>query len=117
MVVCGTGIDIIEIKRIKNSLQKNKKLTEKIFTPEEITYCQTKKNRWQHFAVRFAAKEAVVKALGNRAVNLKNISISNKHNGQPTVILGGSLKPFQERLIVSLSHCKDYAVAQAILLK
>jgi holo-[acyl-carrier protein] synthase len=113
----GTGIDIIEIKRIKKVLENNKKLVERIFTPEEIQYCKEKKNKWQHFAVRFAAKEAVVKALGNRAVNLKNIRITNRHNGQPQVILNGSLKPFQERLIVSLSHCKDYAVAQAILIK
>ncbi len=117
MKMCGTGIDIIEVKRIKRSLEKNERLMHRIFTNEEIDYCNSKKNKWQHFAVRFAAKEAVIKALGNRAVDLKNISINNKKNGQPKVILDGILKSFQNRLVVSLSHCKDYAVAQAILIK
>ncbi len=117
MQMYGTGIDIIEVTRIKNLLQKNAKIVFKIFTKEEIDYCQNKKNKWQHFAVRFAAKEAVIKAVGNRGVNLKDISINNEENGQPKVVLNGTLKHLQGRLVISLSHCKSYAVAQAILLK
>ena len=117
MQICGTGIDIIEINRIKNLLKKNDMILFKIFTKEEIDYCQNKKNKWQHFAVRFAAKEAVIKALGNRGVNLKDIRINNEENGQPKVILSRTLKHLQGRFVISLSHCKSYAVAQAILLK
>ncbi|MFH1784469.1 MAG: holo-ACP synthase [bacterium] len=117
MKMCGTGIDIIEVKRIKRSLEKNPRLIERIFSRQEIDYCNKKKNKWQHFAVRFAAKEAVIKALGDTAVNLKNIVISHKKNGQPQVMLQGKLTGFQDRLVVSLSHCKDYAVAQAILVE
>ncbi|MCS7231348.1 MAG: holo-ACP synthase [Elusimicrobiota bacterium] len=107
------GIDIIETKRIKR-LIKNKRFIERVFSIEEIKYCENKKNRAQHYAARFAAKEAIWKALAGRySIPLKDIVIKNIQNGKPEVFLKDKkLKNF--KIEVSLSHTKEYAVAVAI---
>lgn len=107
------GIDIIDIKRIKK-LIKNKKFVKRIYSKEEIKYCESKKNKEQHYAARFAAKEAVWKALaGEYNIPLKNIVIKNIHNGKPEVIFKDK-KIRKLKIEVSLSHTKEYAVAVAI---
>ncbi|HCJ67071.1 MAG TPA: holo-[acyl-carrier-protein] synthase [Elusimicrobia bacterium] len=114
MKIQGLGVDIVEIKRIRSIAKKRGSFLNRVFTDEEIRYCQRKKDSWQHFAVRFAAKEAVWKALGKLGLRLKNISVTNRPSGKPEVILNGKIN---RNIHLSLSHCKDYAVAQAIKVK
>ena len=82
------GIDIVEVKRIAR-LTKNKAFLKRVFTPEEITYCSKKINKAEHYAVRFAAKEAVWKALGMGGLSLKSISVKNRPNGKPEALIKG----------------------------
>jgi len=112
----SVGIDIVEIKRI-NKLVGNKRFCYRVFSDKEISYCKSRKNPGQHYAVRFAAKEAVWKALGKRGITHKDISIRNSPEGKPEVILPDKLKRLEKNFSVSLSHTKDYAVAVAMFLK
>ena len=116
MPIFGTGIDIVEISRIKKLMEKDERLKGRVFTKNEIRYCEKKRKKYHHYAVRFAAKEAVWKALGKGGVGLKNIEIRNRPNGQPQVYLKGRrLDPL--KILVSLTHSRDYAVAQAIVVE
>jgi holo-[acyl-carrier protein] synthase len=117
MEIVGTGIDIIEIKRIKKVIAGNKAFLKRVFTVREIAYCEEKANKYQHYAVRFAAKEAILKALGSKGIALIDISIRNLGNGKPEAVLNGKLKKLEKNIEVSLSHCNEYAVAQAIYFK
>ncbi|MFH1258680.1 MAG: holo-ACP synthase [Elusimicrobiota bacterium] len=114
MSIRGIGVDIIEVHRIRSVIQRNKAFLKRVFTDKEIAYCSGKKNKWQHYAVRFAAKEAVWKAFGQQGIELKNIGIKNKLDGRPEVVLAGKWKKEEKNFKISLSHCKEYAVAQAI---
>lgn len=116
---CGT--DIIEIQRIKESIEKiGQPFTNKIFTPNEIEYCESKKNsKYQHYAARFAAKEAIFKAI-SKALNdkfdmeWKSVEILNDINGRPSVkFIDFNVKGLKE-IDISISHCKEYATAIAI---
>ena len=116
------GIDIVEHKRIEKSL-KNRRFQEKYFTEDEIKYSLQKRNFVQHFAVRFAAKEAFLKALGTgiaEGISLKEIEVKNKENGIPFIELKGKvLEKFQslnyKHIEVSLSHSENYSIAMVIL--
>jgi len=115
MRIIGIGVDIVEIKRIKKIVRKNKSFLKRMFTSEEITYCfRKKKGVWEHLAVRFAAKEAVWKALGKNNLSLKSIGIVNSPTGKPIVTLQGKK---EKNIYLSLSHCDNYALAQAILVE
>lgn len=109
-----TGIDITEIKRIKKIVQTNKRFLKKVYTLTEISYCNSKKNRWQHFAVRFAAKEAVWKALGKKDIWHRDITVKNTSDGKPEVILSKKYKNLEKKISLSLSHTDDYAIAIAV---
>lgn len=113
---------MIEIARIQRAIEKNPHFMERIYTEQEITYCQRKKNPWQSFAARFAAKEAVSKALGTGIgpVGLAEIEIIHKKNGQPAVVLHGKAQALAvsrkiQQVHVSLSHSEAYAIATAVL--
>ncbi|MFQ3675482.1 MAG: holo-ACP synthase [Endomicrobiia bacterium] len=111
------GIDIIDIKRIKR-LIKNKNFLNRVFSKEEIQYCEKKVNKHEHYAARFAAKESVWKSLsGEYKIALKNIVVQNINNGKPVVKLKNIKVKKLKRLKfeVSLSHTKEYAVAVAIV--
>ena len=111
------GIDLIEIKRIKR-LIKNKSFLNRVFSKEEISYCEKKVNKHEHYAARFAAKEAVWKSLaGEYKIALKNIVVQNINNGKPVVKLKSiKVKKLKRlKIEVSLSHTKDYAVAVAMV--
>lgn len=112
-----TGVDIIEIGRIKKTILTNKRFLEKVYTPTEIAYCNSKKNKWQHFAVRFAAKEAVWKALGKKNIWHRDISVKNTEDGKPEVILSKKYRNLEKKISLSLSHTEDYAVAVAVFNK
>ena len=110
------GMDIVEIDRIAKSV-RNARFLERVFTPQEVTYCRSRKNSAQHFAVRFAAKEAVWKAVGEPKLLHRDIQVRNQPNGKPIVIFPGRFKKLARRLSISLSHGREYAVAMAIYRK
>lgn len=121
------GVDMIEVKRIKDSIDRyGKGFVEKIFTPEEINYCESRKNqKFQSYAARFAAKEAVSKALGtgiSNGVTLKSIEVlASGTAGKPNIVFHGGAKELFVKMggisaDISLTHTKDYATAFAVLL-
>ena len=123
-MVIGIGTDIIEIDRIKDSIEKNgDRFLSKIYTPSEIEYCLSKANKYQHFAARFAAKEAVYKALATgwqELLSWQEIEIFNESTGMPQVTMCGKLKEFlsdDKSLKISISHSKNYVVCVAIIYK
>ena len=123
-MVIGIGTDIIEIDRIKSSIEKyGDRFLSKIYTPTEIEYCRSKVNRYQHFAARFAAKEAVYKALATgwqEVLSWRDIEIFNESTGLPVVTMCGKLKKFladDKSLKISISHSKNYVVSVAIIYK
>ncbi|MFC1485119.1 holo-ACP synthase [bacterium] len=105
------GVDIVEIERIKNLIETKENFLQRLFSPEEIKYCNQKKLKEQNFAARFAAKEAVIKALNDKSIPLNSISIQNEKSGKPVVKLSGKWKKFEEKISISLSHSDKYAVA------
>ena len=121
-MITGIGTDLIEIVRIQRAIEKNPHFMERVYTANEIVYCRRKKNAWQSFAARFAAKEAVSKALGTGIgpVGLMEIEIVNAENGQPKVVLHGKALQLAadrniQRVHISLSHSEAYAMATAVL--
>jgi holo-[acyl-carrier protein] synthase len=117
----GLGVDIIEIGRIKQAVeQSGKSFLDRIFTPNELAYCNGKHNRYQHLAARFAAKEAVGKALSTGVggeFGWKDIEVLNDELGKPHIALHGAL---QDRLghsaiLLSISHSGDHVVAVAAI--
>ena len=114
-----SGIDLVNIKRFKRTIQKyGRTFIEKIFTFREIAYCENKRNKYEHYASRFAAKEAFYKALGGIAITprFKDVEVINKKNGAPELIINANYRKkigFKKKTNISLSitHEKDYASA------
>ena len=111
------GIDIIEVQRIKNAIIELKdKFLNRVYTEKEIEYCEKKGiNKYEHYAARFAAKEAIYKAISNKikkTAEWRQIEILNDENGRPKAILKMDLDCFID---VSLSHVKDNAIATCIV--
>lgn len=123
-MIIGVGIDIIEIDRIKKSVDDfGDHFLKKVFTTKELEYCMSKSNKYQHLAARFAAKEAVYKALASgwdENMTWQSIEISNEPNGLPVVTLHGEISKFlseNEGLRISMSHSRDYVACVAIIYK
>lgn len=118
----GLGNDIIEIKRVAdNVLRHGDRFLDKLFTKAEQEYCLNFKDPAPRLAGRFAAKEAVVKALGTgfgTDVSFKDIEIINDSQGKPVVYLSDALKDKfgDPQILLTISHCKEYATAVAIYL-
>lgn len=117
-ISCGT--DIIEIDRVKQSIQNYEdKFKESIYTEDEIKYCESHRGqKFQHYAARFAAKEAIFKAISKKlSKNYKwtDFEIINDKNGKPDVILKVKINEI-DSIDISLSHCKEYAVAMVVVL-
>ena len=118
-ITCGR--EIIEIKRIKESIDDlGDKFLERVYTDKEIAYCESKRNqKYQHYAARFAAKEAGFKAISSKLDNKydigwKNIEIINDKNGRPHInFLDIQIKEIEE-IDISISHCKEYATANVV---
>ena len=127
MKIFGIGTDIVNIKRLEKSLKKNgNNFKKRIFSKKEIVYCEKKKYPYSYFAKRFAAKEALSKALGTgirKGINFKNIVISNDTFGKPSIKLNGSTEKFLKKKIkakkykiyLSLSDDKPWAQATVII--
>lgn len=117
------GTDIIEINRVKDAIENiGNKFIEEIYTEKEIEYCESKKNaKYQHYAARFAGKEAIYKAISNIlenkfAISWKDVQILNDINGRPYIdILNEKIKNQITQIDISISHCKEYAVSTVII--
>ena len=122
-MIIGTGIDIIEVSRIKRALDMwGDKFLNRVFTKRELSYANKKKFSHENLAARFACKESVLKAFGDTrvGVRLKNIEVLNDSKGKPEVILHREAKRFADKknlnkIIVSMSHTNNYAVSNVIL--
>ena len=120
-ITCGT--DIIEIERIKQCIEKLKdRFLQRVYTETEINYCESKKEqRFQHYAARFAAKEASFKAISSKledkySLSWRDIEVQNDKQGRPQLrVLGIDLGQAID-IDVSISHCKDYAVANVVII-
>ena len=111
------GVDIESVKRFrKQHYDRNKSFYENIFTDKEIKYCLSKADPYPHFTARFCAKEAVIKAIGGSVYRAKDIEIINDKKGKPFVKLKTKNLKLKTKVLVSLSHTKEYAIAFAIWL-
>ena len=118
-----SGVDIIEISRVKESIESlGERFINRVFTEKEIEYCESKNaQKYQHYAARFAAKEATFKALSWKledkyAICWKDIEVVDDKQGRPSLnIIGMNLDDI-ENIDISLSHCKEYAVANVTVL-
>ena len=127
MKIFGIGTDIVNIKRMERSIKKNgNAFKNKVFSKNEIYYCEKKKNPSSFFAKRFAAKEALSKALGTgirKGINFKNIEITNDNYGKPSIKLKGTTETFLKKKIkkkkysiyLSLSDDSPWAQATVII--
>jgi holo-[acyl-carrier protein] synthase len=125
MDILGIGTDITECLRIARMIERHGELfLERVYTPDEIRYCQCRKQATQHFTGRWAAKEAVLKALGTgwrRGISWRDIEVRNSPGGRPQAILRGGTLEVAEKLgircvLVSISHCRSHATAYAVAL-
>lgn len=114
-MISGIGIDIIEVERVKKLAEKNPRFLRRIFTPQEISYCQKKRNKYQHLAARFAAKEAFFKALGKN-ISWTDVELYNLPSGKPHLEVKLKERFSFKEVHVSISHIAEYAVAEVILL-
>ena len=125
MNVLGIGTDITEVLRIAQMIERHGELfVERVYTPAEIEYCRARTMATQHFAGRWAAKEAVLKALGTgwrRGISWRDVEIRNLPGGRPQAFLSGGTQEVAESLgircvLVSISHCRSHATAYAVAL-
>ena len=127
MEIIGNGVDIVENKRIKNSL-KIKGFINRVFTQNEINKSKKLNNKTNFFAKRFAAKEAFVKAIGEgfrNNINFNDIDISNDNKGKPFIIISNNIKKFikkklklsKYKIFLSLSDEKKHSIAYVIINK
>jgi len=125
-MIVGSGIDIVGIARFKKAKKKHGTVfLNKIFTKNEIAYSKKRRFQDQHFAARFAAKEAVLKAFGDNISSIHNwqdIEILNDKSGRPFIKFHRSAKRLKTKekikdVVLSMAHCKDHAVATAILVR
>lgn len=121
-MILGVGVDIIEIIRIKEAIERNPKFIERIFTEEEIKYFEEINYKYESIAGRFAAKEAIVKALGTgfRNMKIKDIEVTNNEIGKPLVkLMGGALEIVKKyknvKIHLSISHNRDNAIAYSLI--
>jgi len=124
-MIDGLGIDIVDVDRIAGKISKEAGFKELVFSPGEIGYCETKANKFEHYAARFAAKEAFFKALGTgwaEGTAFSEVEITNNASGRPDLNLLGKtrdrLAPLKIiKILVSLSHIKTMASAVVIIEK
>jgi holo-[acyl-carrier protein] synthase len=125
MNVLGVGTDITECLRIAQMIERHGELfVERVYTPLEIEYCRSRRMATQHFAGRWAAKEAVLKALGTgwrRGISWRDVEVRNGPGGRPQAFLKGGTQEIAEKMgihciLVSISHCRSHATAYAVAL-
>ena len=123
MNIIGIGTDIVEVLRIAQMIERHGELfLGRVYPPHEIEYCSSRKAATQHYAGRWAAKEAVLKALGTgwaRGIAWQDIEVHNEPGGKPLIRLGGGAREVCEKLrisevMISISHCRSHATAYAM---
>jgi holo-[acyl-carrier protein] synthase len=123
--IVGIGTDIVECLRIAKMIERHGELfIGRVYTAQEISYCQSRRMATQHFAGRWAAKEAVLKALGTgwqRGISWRDIEVRNEAGGRPAIALsGGARRVANEQgigeVLITISHCRGHATAFAIAL-
>ena len=121
-MIYGPGIDIVKIARMKEISEKwGDKFLRRVFTDSEIFYCYQKKNPYGSLAVRFAAKEALIKAIGSEIpVSFTEMEITNSSKGKPALKISGKLEKFFKnksiiKIHLSLSHEDEYGIACVVL--
>lgn len=124
-MVLGIGIDIVECSRIGNMIEKHgDHFLQRVYSAGEIAYCTERKAADQHYAGRWAAKEAVLKALGtgwSLGIQWTEVEVVNQVGGKPVIVLSGTAAKIAEQkgiksMLISISHCKSYATAYATAL-
>ncbi len=124
-MIVGTGIDIAEVDRIAHSIERfGRRFVERIFTPDEIRYCESKANKAERYAGRFAAKEAAMKALGtgySRGVHWVGIEVVRRHGHPQLQFHDGAARRFAEmggtRGLLTLTHSRELAIAHVLLFR
>jgi holo-[acyl-carrier protein] synthase len=125
-MIVGLGTDIVEIARIGQMIERHGELfLQRVYTEEEIRYCQQRKESMQHYAGRWAAKEAVMKTLGTgftRGVGWQDIEVASRRSGQPIIVLRGGARDFAaqigvDEILITISHCRTFATATAVALQ
>ena len=121
-MIYGIGIDIVKVERMREAVRKwEERFLQRVFTPDEIEYCYHKRDPFPSLSVRFAAKEAVIKASGSGvSIPLVDIEVVNDERGNPTIQPGGALRAFfrenaLSKVHLSLSHEKEYGIAFVVL--
>ncbi len=123
-MIVGTGIDIVDVARIAATIERfGRRFVDRVYTEAEITYCESKQNKAERYAARFAAKEAALKAIGTgwrHGVGWREVEVGHESGGRPTIRFSGRAAQFAARLgtkraALSLSHTAGQAVAQVIL--
>ena|SRR3989338_2989605 len=114
-MIIGTGVDITEVRRLRQAVEKwGEEFLQRVFTKEELENAKTRGSLYQHLAGRFAAKEAVFKALGDAKLTWKDVQILNDKDGKPHCTISNN-KTKKIEAHISISHVKNYAVANAII--
>ena len=126
MDIVGIGTDIVECLRIGRMIEQHGELfLARVFTEREVRYCQARKRAVEHFAGRWAAKEAILKCLGSgwrKGLCWTDIEVRNDPSGKPVVLLCGAAKESAQQLritdiLLSISHCRAYATAHAVAVR
>jgi holo-[acyl-carrier protein] synthase len=118
--ILGIGVDVVEIGRVERLLRRRHRFRERVFTPDEVAYCETKASPAASYAARWAAREAAIKALGGiRGLKWQDISVTRARSGAPRLSLTGSAKVRADELgvgeiLVSFSHERSMATAFCI---
>src|SRR5207302_8462996 len=124
MAIVGTGVDSCEVDRVGGAIERvGQRFLKRVFTEDERAYCESKRNRIERYAARFAAKEAAMKAIGTglrRGVSWQDFEVSREPGGRPTLIISGKAADFatklgMKRAALSITHTKEQAMAQVIL--
>lgn len=122
-MIVGLGLDVAEVDRIADALTRHGvPMLERLFTPNEVAYCERHKNKFERYAARFAAKEAAMKALGTgwtHGVRWRDIEVRNAIGGKPTLRLEGVARQLADKLgarniSLSITHSGNLAIAQVI---
>ncbi len=123
-MILGIGVDLCEVERIEAAIVRHgERFLTRLYTPEERAYCDSKPNRMERFAGRFAAKEAAMKALGtgwSRGVTWRDFEVARAASGQPVILLHGSARKIADKLgvgraLVTITHTKSMAMAQVVM--
>ncbi len=125
MIVRGIGVDLTRIPRLREVVARwNDRFLQRVFTEQELEYCRRRRDPIPHLAARFAAKEATLKALGTglrMGVKWRELEVRRERGQAPTMVLSGRCRAIAEakggrRVLLSLTHDGDYAMAQAMLI-